>query len=283
MLTRLFKMESSIRGSINPVARTAIEAALTLTTGILLARFAWLALAPGDVPAIDRVTVGHQAAAPEQRFAILTSTDPVSGAAIAVSRGPAVPTSLNLKLAGLRWAGDTKSSGSAIVTLPDGSQKRIAPGEQIVDGAVLDTVAADRIFLRFNGELQELLLKDRGGQIMATAPPAAAIASAAGSPAEPATQRVTPALLAADIALQPETRGGIVTGYQLSPRGAGHFEAAGLQPGDFVIRVNGESVEGMAPASLQAAVLSSDSIGLDVVRAGAIVRLRISPDSGLAQ
>jgi general secretion pathway protein C len=39
----------------------------------------------------------------------------------------------------------------------------------------------------------------------------------------------------------------------------------------------------MGPEAIQSAVMSSEMIALDVVRKGAIVRLRLSPDSGLAQ
>jgi general secretion pathway protein C len=83
--------------------------------------------------------------------------------------------------------------------------------------------------------------------------------------------------------MQPELRNGAVAGYRLSPRGQGHFQAAGLEAGDLVLRVNGASIEGMAPEAIQSAVMSSQSIALDVVRNGAIVRLRLSPESGLSQ
>ena len=150
------------------------------------------------------------------------------------------------------------------------------------------------MFLRFNGQLQELLLNDPNKPLFAsstagvgTSQPAAEQSLAAPSQgiSAAATQSpmVTPAQLMTDVDLQPERRNGEISGYRLSPRGQGHFQAAGLQTGDLVLRVNGNSIEGMGPEAIQAAVMSSDVIALDVVRQGAIIRLRLSPESGLSQ
>ena len=168
------------------------------------------------------------------------------------------------------------------MVLPDGTQKLLSPGDHIVDGAVLDTIAVDRIFLRSNGKLEELRLQARGGSL-ASPQASGAPLPPSGTTIAPSANQATPAQLATDVILQPDLRDGAVTGYRLSPRGNGYFEKAGLEPGDLVLRINGESVEGMSPDALQAAVMASETISLDVVRNGAIVRLRISPDSGLAQ
>lgn len=294
---KLFGPEGGTWLAYGSIGRTAIEAALALTTGLLLARFAWLIAAPGDgASALHQLPAVSGAAGSQSSLALLTQTDPFRASAVEPSQ-IAVPTSLNLKIAGLRWSDGAAGSSSAVLILPDNTQKRFSIGEQIVSGAVLETVAADRVFLRFNGQLQELLLNDPNKPLFSgsrsspnaasavgqAAPPApvtsAAPARAAGSSAAP----VTPALLLTDVDMQPELRNGAVAGYRLSPRGQGHFQSAGLEAGDMVLRVNGTSIEGMGPEAIQSAVMSSQSIALDVVRNGAIVRLRLSPDSGLAQ
>lgn len=292
---KLYGPEGGARLAYGSFGRTAVEAVLALTTGLLLARFAWVLIAPGgEAPALQSQQLSAAATAmpPQPTLAVLTETNPFEGANNGALN--AVPTSLNLKIAGLRWSDGQAGSSSAILVLPDNTQKRIEVGEQIVSGAILESVAADRVFLRFNGQLQELLLNDPNKPLFAsssasatTSQPAADQSLAAPSQviSAAATQSpmVTPAQLMTDVDLQPERRNGEISGYRLSPRGQGHFQAAGLQTGDLVLRVNGNSIEGMGPEAIQAAVMSSDVIALDVVRQGAIIRLRLSPESGLSQ
>jgi general secretion pathway protein C len=94
---------------------------------------------------------------------------------------------------------------------------------------------------------------------------------------------VTPAALAADTAMTPEFRSGEVSGYRLEPRGAGAFEAAGLQSGDLILRINGQAIEGLRPDQINQSVSSSSDVALDIVRQGAIVRLRVAPGATLSQ
>ena len=290
---KLFGPEGGTRlAAYGSIGRTAIEAALALTTGLLLARFAWLMAAPGEgASALHQIPAVAGAAGNHPSLSLLTQTDPFR-ASVADPSQIAVPTSLNLKIAGLRWSDGTAGSSSAVLILPDNTQRRYSIGEQIVSGAVLETVAADRVFLRFNGQLQELLLNDPNKPLFAGSSSSSSAASVSIQPAQPAPQMssagssaapVTPALLLTDVDMQPELRNGAVAGYRLSPRGQGYFQSAGLEAGDMVLRVNGTSIEGMGPEAIQSAVMSSQSIALDVVRNGAIVRLRLSPDSGLSQ
>lgn len=276
----LLNQEISFRARIGPTARIAAEAVLTLATGLLLARLAWLVAAPDAVPPSGEQFRAAPVGGPPDRYVILTESNPFTGAASSPDFTAAVPTTLDLGLAGLRWAGDSAGSGSAIIILPDGSQKHVRPGQEIVDGAVLDKVGADGVFLRFGGELQLLSRTSRGGPLIESLTPPASVGAIALTRNG---QVVSPQDLITDISLSPETRNGLVMGYRLAPRGLGYFETAGLQPGDLIIRVNGKSVEGLRPESLHAALLSSETISLDVVRAGAIVQLRVASQSGLMQ
>ena len=290
---KLFGPDSGTRLAYGSIGRTALEAVLALTTGILLARFAWVAVAPGqgiDLAQSPRLPVLSDNATTQNALALLTQTDPFQVFPAAADQ-ITVPTSLNLKIAGLRWSDGETGQSSAVLILPDSSQKRVSVGDQIVSGAVLETVAADRVFLRFNGQLQELLLNDPNKPLFGSSQTASPVSPLDASPeqtgpvqtATDALPATTPALLMTDIDLQPELRNGVLSGYRLAPRGKGHFEAAGLEQGDLVLRVNGNGIEGMGPEAIQSAVMSSDTIALDVVRNGAIVRLRLSPESGLSQ
>lgn len=289
---KLFGPEGGTRLAYGSIGRTAVEAVLALTTGILLARFAWVVVGPGQgiaPPQSPQLPAFSENTNPQNGLSLLTQTDPFQ-AIPAVTGQIAVPTSLNLKIAGLRWSDGEAGQSSAVLILPDNSQKRVSAGEQIVSGAVLEAVAADRVYLRLDGQLQELLLNDPNKPLFgsshsvetttASEPPETKSSAAVTQAASGAT---TPALLMTDIDLVPELRNGSLSGYRLSPRGQGHFEAAGLEQGDLVLRVNGNSIEGMGPDAIQSAVMRSDTIALDVVRNGAIVRLRLSPDSGLSQ
>ncbi len=291
---KLFGPEGGARLAYGSIGRTAIEAALALTTGLLLARFAWLIAAPTDgAGAVQQLAAVNVVSDAHPALALLTQTDPFRSGTPEGSQ-LAVPTSLNLKIAGLRWSEGKDGSSSAVLILPDNTQERFSVGDQVISGAVLETVATDRVFLRFNGQLQELLLNDPNKPLFGNSPSLASASEASVQPSQqvpaPPTPRtssgaatVTPALLLTDVDMQPELRNGAVAGYRLSPRGQGHFEAAGLEAGDLILRVNGTSIEGMAPEAIQSAVMSSQSIALDVVRNGAIVRLRLSPESGLSQ
>lgn len=278
----------ALRLEYGSIGRSAAEVVLALATGLLLARFAWVASAP---PALQPQSLAPLSSAPANQtaLALLTETNPFREASLSNTQA-AVPTSLDIQIAGLRWSEGNETTSSAVLILPDNSQKRIAVGEEIISGAILETVTADRVFLRYNGQLQELLLKDLDKPLFASPTeesvppsPAPSQTSALLQEAAPNSTSPTPALLLTDVDMQPELRNGAISGYRLYPRGQGHFQSAGLEAGDLVLRVNGNTIEGMAPDAIQAAVMSSDLIALDVVRRGAIVRLRLSPESGLSQ
>ena len=74
-----------------------------------------------------------------------------------------------------------------------------------------------------------------------------------------------------------------MSGYKLEPLGAGAFEAVGLQSGDLILRVNGQAVEGQRPDQIYQSVSTGTDLALDIVRQGAIVRLRVAPTASLSQ
>lgn len=288
---RLFGSEYTLPDQVSVYARHGLEAALMLLTGILLAKLAWAVFAPSPMSAANQM-VESQRGLPESgkaSFAILTQSDFFETNVQSDVPSSSVPTSLNIKLVGLRWTGESGETSSATLILPDGTHKRFIPGNEVVTGARLESVARDRIFLNVNGRREELRPEPRssaspksnapGGATTPQPQPSRSSTDAASAPA----RSVSPALLISDVSFQPETRNGIVTGYQLSPLGNGHFQSAGLEAGDVVIRVNGTSVEGLAPDALHTAATSSETLSLDVVRKGAIVRLRISPETGPSQ
>lgn len=292
-MVALFRMERSVPyARVEQAGRLAVESLLTVTAGLLLGRLAWVALAPGAAVSAPLDVAASQApdsSLPEQ--ALLVQINPFDGpnGLELASQTTSRETTLDLKLAGVRAVeGDTIAS-SAVISYPDGHQARFVPGDQVMPGVVLVNVTVDSVHLSRDGTLELLSLYPANHELFAPSTPApkaapsmdsaALFASAETAPA----YEITPASLAADTILTPEYRGGQVSGYRLAPRGNGAFEEAGLEAGDLILRINGQAIEGMRPDQINRTVATGTDVALDVVRQGAIVRLRVAPNASLSQ
>ncbi|WP_291072210.1 type II secretion system protein N [Hyphomonas sp.] len=286
-------MERSVPyARVEQAGRLAVESLLTVTAGLLLGRLAWVALAPGAaVPAPLDLAASQvpDSSLPEQ--ALLVQINPFDGpnGLELASQTTSRETTLDLKLAGVRAVeGDTIAS-SAVISYPDGHQARFVPGDQVMPGVVLVNVTVDSVHLSRDGTLELLSLYPANHELFAPSTPTPETAPSMDSAAlftsadiAPAFE-VTPASLAADTILTPEYRGGQVSGYRLAPRGNGAFEEAGLKAGDLILRINGQAIEGMRPDQINRTVATGTDVALDVVRQGAIVRLRVAPNASLSQ
>lgn len=282
-------MERSVSyARVEQVGRVAVESLLTVTVGVLLGRLAWVILAPGTaaVAPLDLVTASLPGETASERT-LLTRMNPFEGqSGSTTSLETTTPeTTLDLKLAGVRAvSGDTMAS-SAVISHPDGHQTRVVPGDEVVAGVLLVNVTSDAVHLSRNGTLEVLSLYPANRTLFAPSQPSpgtGAMTLMASADTAPSYD-ITPANLAADTILTPEFRGGEVSGYRLAPRGNGAFEEAGLQSGDLILRVNGQAIEGMRPDQIHRTVATGADVALDVVRQGAIVRLRVAPNASLSQ
>jgi general secretion pathway protein C len=230
-------------------ARFAVEVAGTMLLAALLARLVWAGFPPlvEGAPTIN-------AAAPA-RFAApsdIAGLNPFRGGATAA---PAVDpltdapaTALNLALVGVRSArGGEAGAGAAIIQTPDNGQRLYRVGDAIVAGVTLEAVEADRVVIRRDGALESVLFTARGGVIGAGRGTSVAQASR-DAPAEappPTVLSGGPVAIAAllnDVAVVSRAESGVV----LVPSGDGEaFAAAGLQPYDVVLSVNGASPDGI--------------------------------------
>jgi general secretion pathway protein C len=184
----------------------------------------------------------------------------------------AAETSLNLRLAGIR-AADGDEGGAGIVILADGTQRRVATGEEFMPGVVMHSVTPDRAILRHSGRYETLSLSSSSPSLIAperSGPPGGTAAPMAFSASQ----------VFQDTEFRPESPGGQLAGYRLSPRtNLGAFRAGGLEAGDLVVRVNGQPVQELGPDTLAAALTASpDAIMLDVIRGGASLRLQVPPE-----
>ncbi len=280
-MAALFRMErSNPAGSIESVGRAAVESLLVVTIGVLFGRLAWAVLSPPEAQPLPPQTssLTENTSARDSATFILAQINPF---AADVQSAAGSETRLDLKLSGVRAVEGNTTASSAVITFPDGAQKRFVPGDEVMPGVVLVNVTAEGAHLSREGTLEVLSLNP-GRSVPFMAPDAQAAAPRAIVMAS-GPQPVTPSALAADTVMTPELRSGRVSGYRLAPRGSGAFEAAGLESGDLILRVNGEAIEGLHPDQISQSVTSGADVALDVVRQGAIIRLRVSPNASLSQ
>lgn len=120
----------------------ALELLLLLVVATQGARLIWIVAAP-KAPAAAPVAIQKTRADP----GVLASFDAfgVSGGVSAVSGGQGAG---EFRLFGVRAGG---GGASAIIAGPDGVQKAFAVGEQVAEGVILASVAADHVELSRNG------------------------------------------------------------------------------------------------------------------------------------
>ncbi len=173
-------------------------------------------------------------------------------------------TSLSLKLFGVSL-NEATGSGSAIIATPDGVQSSFAVGDLVVPGVKLKAVAFDHVTLD-NGGTEETLFIDQ------SVPPAD---GAATPPASGESGPLNAASFTTDISLTPRTVGGKVTGFITQPKGkGGAFAAAGLQPGDVIVSLNGVPARSVEDAVAEISQLPDNgNLTLQVERGGQLVPL----------
>ena len=183
--------------------------------------------------------------------------------------GPVVVTSLNLTLHGVREDRAT-GRGSAIIALPDGRQMSFAVGEEIMPGVVLTGVGFDNVTISRAGTAEQLFLDQ--------SEPAPVAGGAAAAPVPGAPAVVTPAgpFAGAAMNFQPRIAGSGINGIIVTPGADGGqaFRAAGFQPGDVIVSVNGQRITSLDQAR-SAAAGTNGEVNVMVDRGGRAVALRV--------
>lgn len=215
--------------------RAVVEAALVLVLTVQLGRLAWILIEPIEAPSAPTPA----SAAPTVDYSVFQRFDAFFRNGAGTSGSGSAEGGGGMRLFGLR--SDGKGGGSAIIGLTDGRQVSVAVGEAVEPGVVLQSVSADHIVLARGGSQTRLAF----GEVAAAAPP---------PPPPPSTpQIVTPqsaALAAADPArliasgLRPRMQGARLNGFTIAADAdAAALEAAGLQPGDVILAVNGQPLD----------------------------------------
>jgi general secretion pathway protein C len=271
-------------------AYTALELLLLSLLAIQCARLLWTLVTPVN-PVGDWRPASAMRAPPAVSSSLLSTFDPFFRLE---AQGPAMVTSLNLKLFGVREDRAT-GRGSAIIATPEGIQRSFAVGEEIMPGVTLAAVAFDSVTID-RGGTQEQLFLDQSTSATNVAPPGSPDFGASnqpppssgprdprmGPPAPPpppaaAAPSPAPPALTSQIQAQPRLRGTLVTGVEVNPQGGGEaFRAAGLQPGDVVVAVNGERIRSVDQARGLAGRVGSGPVTLQVERGGQTVPLTVN-------
>jgi general secretion pathway protein C len=260
----LFARGGRLLTRLTPVS--AAELALLALIAVQTARLIWLLAAPlgpvGDWRATNALAPGDASA--------LTGFDPFFR--LSASGGPVTVTSLALKLYGVRQDQAT-GRGSAIIALPDGRQINVAVGEEIMPGVTLAEVGFDNVTISRGGANEQIFLDQSTpaqSVDVSAAPPPVTVAPVATPAAAPAPASGPP------IGFAPRTANGRVNGVIVSAGGDGGaaFRAAGFEPGDVIVAINGQrisSFEGARAAIAQA----GGEVNIMVDRGGRAVPLRV--------
>lgn len=248
---------------------SAMELVLLSLLAVQCARLVWTFVTPLGPVGEWKAGSGLRPVAPDAS-AVLGSFDPffrLSGGGAA----PAVVTSLNLKLFGVR-EDRASGRGSAIIGTPDGQQKSYAVGEEIMPGVTLTAVGYDHVTVSRGGTAEQLYL-DQSTPATVVAPGVQAPPPVAPPPPPPVSMmRTETAPPAPEIQVQPRIEAGQVTGVTLE---GSALRAAGLQPGDVVTSINGQPIRSAEQARAIAAQLRGGEANVEVERGGRTVSLRV--------
>lgn len=252
----------------SPLARTRFAEIAVLTVEIMLlalvawqfARLFWTAVTPAT-------PIGNWQPAPAPARldrSLLGSFDPFFREVVAED---GAVSSLALVLSGTR-VDIVSGRGSAIIASADGVQTSFSVGETIEPGVTLKSVGFDSVTIDRGGTIEKLFIDQSAG----VSPVTPALATSA-------TASQTGTRLAADVNVSPRLLGTTLTGYVLTPKGSGAaFAAAGLQPGDVLVSVDGATVTSLKDVAGLTQQLEAGGIDITVERSGRPVTLRIGSE-----
>ena len=248
---------------------SAAELILLVLIAVQTARLIWIMATPLG-PVGDWKAASGQG--PRADAAVFAAFDPFFRLS---AGGPVVVTSLNLRLTGVREDRAT-GRGSAIIQLPDGRQLNFMVGEEIMPGVTLTAVGFDNVTISRGGAQEQIFMDQSGPVAVAGVDPNGTVPVAPGTQPQVATpQGQVSGAVAGLINFTPRLAGGGVNGVVVTPGNDGGraFSAAGFQPGDVIVMVNGQRVTSLEQA--RAAMGAGGVVSVMVERAGRGVPLQV--------
>lgn len=250
--------------------RTAVEVALALILILQLGRLVWIAVEPVDVP----TPTATRAQVQPIDYSVFGRFDAFfrTGGQSSLAEDTAASSS-QMRLFGLR--SDGAGGGSAIIGLADGRQLSVAVGETIEPGLILQSVGSDHVVLARGGSLSRLIFGElpMGAATPPPPPPVPQTVTPTPEPASaPAQVSVDPARLVAEASLRPRMEGLKINGFTVSSKAdSPALAAAGLQPGDVILAVNGQPLDRLDRiAALRGQLASAASAEIRFERGGAV-------------
>jgi general secretion pathway protein C len=220
-----------------------------------------LAVAPGPV-GIWQAPAARTSADP----AALARFDPFFRARATAATGEMALSDLDLVLMGTR-VDKASGRGSAILALDATRQESFGVGDEVIPGVRLVEVAFDSVTLDNGGQREQLFLDQSGPLPVSSAP-------ISGPPA--ASQPAAAPRLPADLVVMPRLSGTNVTGWVLSPKGSGAaFAAAGLRPGDVLLRIDGQDAASLGDPAALIRRLDTGGVALEIERGGQRQTIRL--------
>ena len=242
-------------------ALSALELLLLALIAVQAARLVWTLVTPVDP--VGEWRPASALALPAGDSA-LADFDPFFR--LSAAGAPAVVTGLSLKLHGVREDRAT-GRGSAIIALPNGTQRSFAVGEEIMPGVTLAQVGFDSVTINRNGAPEQIFLdQSEPAQNAATAAPATA-------PAAPAAAPVT----VAPPPRGPQPAQPVQTAPAPPDPNVQALRAAGVAEGDTIVSVNGRAVR--SPEQALARLRGSRGpVTVIVNRGGRAVPIQVRPN-----
>lgn len=181
-------------------------------------------------------------------------------------------TNLDLELSGI-IAADEGGQSRAIIAVGNKPEKSFAVGDTVTGQAVLDSIYADRVLIRRNGQLEALHLPRpesagmNGGSFLGGS------ADSGGEVSMSALRKrvlENPGSIAELIRVQPVRRNGQIQGFRVRPGpDRALFDQIDLEPGDIVREVNGVTLDSQDKGlDLMGKLRSADRLRLVVERNG---------------
>lgn len=251
-----------------------VKAILLALVAMQLARLLWAVLTPVGPMGPWRPAQARMLS-PQAQAAVLAAVDPFYRDGPPAAAVEATST-LNLILFGVR-ENRGSGGGAAIIGAPDGEQGSYAVGEEVAPGVRLSAVFFDYVVLDRGGR-QEKLFLDQSKAPEAGAAGAPSPAASSPVPGAAASPGLTAAAARQAFSFSPRQQGGRVTGVTVAP-GAdpGLYAAAGFQPGDVIVAVNGARIASQTDlVQLQSSLIPGARLSLTVERGAQTVPIALN-------
>lgn len=222
-----------------------IEAAYVILLGILITQLVYTLITPLQRP---NDQVANVDARPPADVTIFNRYDPFVGNTPVVTdviQEAVEETTLNLRLVGTFVSGD---NSSATIRTDNGAQRPYYIGETVIAGVTIRDVLPDQVILNRNGVSETLSLEGREGLRQAREQNQASQSEAVANTLSNAPLFSS---LSAFVTVRPMRNGNVALYPGSQPQ---FFVQAGLEPGDELVSINGQSlatlagsVDGLAP------------------------------------